>query len=77
LLRKKPGYPLVSFLPAAKKGYRFYPLREPKPLRGFGFAEFALRANSWTPWWSLGLCPKLRKPKRLAFWFGLPAVFEL
>jgi hypothetical protein len=21
------GYPLVSFLPAAKNGYRFYPLR--------------------------------------------------
>jgi hypothetical protein len=25
---KKPGYPLVSFLPpGGKKGYRFYPLR--------------------------------------------------
>jgi hypothetical protein len=33
--------------PAAAKGYRFYPLREPKPRSGFGFAEFALRANSW------------------------------
>jgi hypothetical protein len=22
-----PGYPLVSFLPGGKKGYRFYPLR--------------------------------------------------
>jgi hypothetical protein len=57
---------LYLFLPAAKKGYRSYPLRGPNgfaiwpwefcfaKLRdtffrwaGFGFAEFALRANSW------------------------------
>jgi hypothetical protein len=24
---KKPGFPLVSFLPRGKKGYRFNPLR--------------------------------------------------
>jgi hypothetical protein len=34
-----PGYPLVSFAWEAK-GYRFYPLRESKPLCGFDFAEF-------------------------------------
>jgi hypothetical protein len=35
----EPGYPLVSFA-RRSKGYRFYPLRESKPLRGFDFAEF-------------------------------------
>jgi hypothetical protein len=37
-------------------------LRESKPLCGFDLN---------TPEWSLGLCPKLRKPKRCAFWFPL------
>jgi hypothetical protein len=47
-------------------------LREPKPLRGFGFAEFRFAKLLGIPGWSLGLCPKLRKPKRRAFWFLFP-----
>jgi hypothetical protein len=35
-----PGYPLQSFLPAVKKYFRFYPLREPKPQSGFGQANW-------------------------------------
>jgi hypothetical protein len=47
------------------------PLREPKPLRGFGFAEFHCVKLLETFGWSLGQSPKLRKPKRYAFWFPL------
>jgi hypothetical protein len=31
------GLSACIFFAAGKKGYRFYPLREPKPLHGFGF----------------------------------------
>jgi hypothetical protein len=30
------GLSACIFFAAGKKGYRFYPLREPKPFRGFG-----------------------------------------
>jgi hypothetical protein len=70
---------LYLLTPAASKGYRFYPLRgrKPsafafsKPLRGFDFAEFRFAKLLDIFWWSLGLRPKLRKPKRFAFWFPL------
>jgi hypothetical protein len=34
------GLSACIFFAYGKKGYRFYPLREPKPQSGFGFAEF-------------------------------------
>jgi hypothetical protein len=34
------GLSACIFFACGKKGYRFYPLRESKPLRGFDFAEF-------------------------------------
>jgi hypothetical protein len=39
-LAPETGLSACIFFACGKKGYRFYPLREPKPLRGFGFAEF-------------------------------------
>jgi hypothetical protein len=64
------GLSACIFFARGKKGYRSYPLRESKPLRGFDFAEFhfvKLQASSL----EFGICPKLRKPKRRAFWFPL------
>jgi hypothetical protein len=70
--------------PSASKGYRSYPLREPKPLRGFGFTEFALRANSWASLGEFGAKPQTPKTKTLCVLVplallknGLRAVFEL
>jgi hypothetical protein len=38
LLPQKTGLSACIFCPVSQaKGYRFYPLREPKPLRGFGW----------------------------------------
>jgi hypothetical protein len=70
------GLSACIFFACGKKGYRFYPLREPKPQSGFGFAEFhCVKLQSLG---SLGRSPKLRKPKtRQGFWFGLLAIFEL
>jgi hypothetical protein len=47
---------LYLFLPAAKKGYRFNPLREPKPRSGFGFA---------IPQGEFGALPQTPKTKTL------------
>jgi hypothetical protein len=37
---QKTGLSACIFFAYGKKGYRSYPLRESKPLRGFDFAEF-------------------------------------
>jgi hypothetical protein len=58
---QKTGLSACIFFASGKKGYRFYPLREPKPLRGFGFAEF--HCVKLQGLGSLGQSPKLRKPK--------------
>jgi hypothetical protein len=69
--RRKPGYPGFRFAPFPSGTSPSYPLREPKPRSGFGFAEFHAVKLLGPSGWSLGLCPKLRKPKRAAFWFPL------
>jgi hypothetical protein len=38
--RRKPGFPLVSFLPAAKKDTASIPCANQNRWSGFGFAEF-------------------------------------
>jgi hypothetical protein len=51
-------------------------LREPKPLRGFGFAEFALRANSWAAWGGVwGKAPNSENQNALRF--GSPCAGQL
>jgi hypothetical protein len=63
---QKTGLSACIFcLTSQAKGYRCNPLREPKPLRGFGFAEFALRANSWAAWGEFGAKPQTPKTKTL------------
>jgi hypothetical protein len=38
-LRGRTGLSACIFFACGKKGYRFNPLREPKPLCGFGYAK--------------------------------------
>jgi hypothetical protein len=81
LLPQKTGLSACIFCPVNRpKGYRFYPLREPKPLCGFGFAEFhcVKLPRLWGVW---GKVPNsenqkptgflVRPPCRLRFWFLL------
>jgi hypothetical protein len=63
LLPQKTGLSACIFFACGKKGYRCNPLREPKPRSGFGFAEFALRANSWASLGEFGAPPQTPKTK--------------
>jgi hypothetical protein len=66
------GLSACIFFACGKKGYRFYPLREPKPLRGFGFAEFGAKPQTPGSWeFMLRINSENQKPVRV---FGSPSV---
>jgi hypothetical protein len=69
-LRRGRAIRLYLLPPPASKGYRFYPLRGRTPTE-FAWGVCAARKLLGIFGWSLGLRPKLRKPKRCAFWFPL------
>jgi hypothetical protein len=67
-----PGYPLVSFAACGVKRIPLLSLARTKTASRFWFCGVcAARKLLGVLGWSLGFYPKLRKPKRSAFWFPL------